>query len=140
VQGQSGVDGGPKGSHYTAFLGLGKRWCYINRWNAGMWYEYNKGAKRGLNFYEELPKSFPESNLGAVLIGDEFIFGKLSIIGNVGYYLFKGSGKGFFEQAGAQYILYTFNKEKQKQLYTGIILKESNFDAEYFEWHVGFRF
>lgn len=133
--------GGPKSPYYIMYFGINKRWCYNNRWTAGLWYQYDKGYNHQLQFYEERSDISNFTNTAAIVLGDEFIFGKFSLTGCLGYYVFENGGsQHVFQSLGAQYILWRYNRVKQNEIYTGIQLKTHYGVAEYFETMIGIRF
>jgi hypothetical protein len=132
--------GGPKSPYYITYAGIDKRWCYKNRWQLGLWYEYNKGAKLNANYYEDNNNAVALSNKAALVIGDEFILGKMSFGGSFGYYVYRGmGGESVFQSLHINYVLWSWNKEKMNQIYCGVKLKTYLGVAEYFETYVGCR-
>jgi hypothetical protein len=135
------LNGGPKSPYHITYFGINKRWCYNNRWSIGLWYQYDKGYKHQLEFHEERSDVADFTNTAAVALGDDFIFGKLSLTGSLGYFILnkKGSQKTF-QTLGVQYVLWRYNKVKQNEIFAGLQLKTHLGQAEYFETILGFRF
>ncbi len=134
------VIGGPKDPYYTVYLGIDKRWCYKNRWQFGLWYQYDKGVHDAMNFYETRSDIATFTNKVGLIFGDEFIFGKMSFGGSFGYYLYNGqNGAGIFQNLHINYILWSWNQEKMLQIYCGVKLKTYLGQAEYFETYIGWR-
>jgi hypothetical protein len=132
--------GGPKMPYYVALLSIDKRWCYSNRWKAGLWYEYNKGAYLNANYYEPNDNASAVANKVAVVLSDEFVLGKMSFGGSFGYYLYRGKGgEEMFQNLHINYVLWSWNKEKMRQIYCGAQLKTYLGVAEYFETYIGCR-
>ncbi|MEN9523039.1 MAG: hypothetical protein RL065_1416 [Bacteroidota bacterium] len=135
------LSGGPKNPYFITYFGIHKRWCYNNRWSLGLWYQYDKGYKHQLQFYEERSDIANFTNKAAMVIGDEFIFGKLSLTGCLGYYLYENGGnQKLFQSLGVQYVLWRYNSIKQNDIYVGVQMKTHYGVAEYFETMVGIRF
>ena len=132
--------GGPKMPYYVALLSIDKRWCYSNRWKVGIWYEYNRGAYLNANFYEPNNNASAVANKAAVVLSEEFILGKMSMGGAFGDYLYRGmGGESMFQNLHINYVLWSWNKVKMRQIYCGIQLKTYLGVAEYFETYIGCR-
>ena len=75
-----------------------------------------------------------------MVLGDEFIFGKMSFGGSFGYYVYNGNGGGgMFQNLHINYVLWSWNKQKMNQIYCGVQLKTYLGQAEYFETYIGCR-
>jgi hypothetical protein len=141
AQNENQIDGGPKNTYQIAYAGIQKRWCYNNRWTLGAWYQFDKGYQHLLELDEDKSDVANFTNSAAIVLGDEFIFGKFSLTGSMGYYLYNNGGsKKLFQSIGAQYVLWQFNHAKQNEIYTGLQLKTNLGQAEYFETMIGIRF
>ena len=137
---ESGQDGGPKNPYYTMYAGVDKRWCYGNRWQLGLWYQYDKGLDNTLNFYEPNSDAATMTKKLSAVIGDEFIIGKMSFGASLGVYIYNGgNAAGTSQNLHINYVLWSWNKEKMNQIYCGVQLKSNLAVAEYFETYIGCR-
>jgi len=129
--------GGPKYPVYMAALSVGRRLSHINRIYLGFYMAYYSPAYEFMimqEIYEEDNQRIKATRIG-IEIEDEFIFGRIAISGQFGYYLHNKFLKfsNVYNRLGVLY--YYMNKH----MFSGIYLKSHKSVADYLEFTVGCR-
>lgn len=147
VQARLGISGresfSPDGPMYlNPILSLfaSKRYLSRNKLLVGLDYSYHNDVYAFLRVNEiEIGKERQNSWRSAVIVGNEFLFGKVGILLQMGFYLKNHylAGEFFYQKLGGN--LYLLQKEQGllKEVSTSIILKTHMFEAELVEVGIG---
>jgi len=78
----------------------------------------------------------------ALVLGEEFIFRKIGLVGQLGLYLYSPVVKiaPFYERIGVQYYFFNPYEKQRMQIFTAFYLKAHYFQADYLELVMGVVF
>lgn len=135
--------GNPVEPAYIGAISVSRRWKCKNKMFAGIDAAYHKDVYAFLiNYGVEYGREKQHSWDGGIFIGNEFVVGRVGILGIVGTY-YRQTFLDFdpiYEKLGLKY--YICNKEKGvvKEIYLSAMLNTHGVVAEYSEFGLGFAF
>ncbi len=137
------AEGNPVRAAYIGAVSVSRRWKGQNKVFAGIDAAYHKDVyafliNYGVNYGEEKQNSWD----GGVFIGNEFMVGRVGILGMVGGY-YKQTFLAFvpvYEKLGIKYYLLSREKGPAKELYLSAMLNTHGIVAEYAEFGIGAAF
>ena len=138
-----GRPGGPNYLVKLANLGMAYRISTVNQFLLELAYEYHTATYHfGLQVYafENKKEARQGATRYALVIGDEFLFGRIAVNGKVGFYLSSKSydlPKKYYAKIGARYSIPIF---KKREAFLAIYLKSHLQVAEYISLESGIRF
>ncbi len=140
---EAGYTDGPSYPIYLASVYASRRWRGKNKMFAGIDYSYHKKIEAFLKNNEIFPgEEKKHSYKSAVFVGNEFMFGRVGILLQVGYYIKDAALKldPYYEKLGGN--LYLVQKEKGilKETFLSILLKTHKTQAELVEVGLGVGF
>ncbi len=134
---------GPTFPVYLATLYTSKRWHEKNKAYFGVDYSYYESIYTYQRTHEINPGHEAEhSYKAALLAGNEFLFGRVGIILQVGYYIVGSEMRmdKYYEKIGGHYYIVQKEKGPIKELYLTGFLKTHKTIAELAEFGLGFGF
>lgn len=138
-----GLADGPLFPVYLGSLYVSKRYGSRNKAFIGVDYSYHQHVYVFLRNNEIVPgKERANSWKSAVFVGNEFLFGRVGIMLQVGWYLRQAMLKQdkYYEKLGGNLYLVQREKGLLKELYTSVLLKTHKTQAELVEIGVGAGF
>lgn len=140
---EKGFADGPKYPVYTASLWGKYRYNNVQNAFLGLEYTYNKATAAFIHSLEE-----PIGEHGNIpyqlstFVGNEFLFGRLGITVQMGYYLkkYQGLNSSFYQRLGGNYYLIQKDQGLLKELFLSLHLKTHQFTAEFCDFGLGFSF
>lgn len=134
---------GPTYPVYLTSLYASRRWKGKNKMYAGLDYSYHEAIYAFQRNHEAAPGQ--EKNNAykvAVIAGNEFLFGRVGIILQVGYYLKEAALKQdkYYQKIGGHYYLVQKEKGPIKEFFLTGFLKTHKSVAELAEFGLGFGF
>lgn len=140
---QAGYTDGPMYPIYLASAYVSRRWLSKNKMFAGIDYSYHSNVYAFLRnnvIYTGDEKS--KSWKSAVFVGNEFLFGHVGIMLQVGYYIKQAELKldPYYEKIGGNLYLVQREKGPLKELCLSALLKVHQTQAELAEVGIGFGF
>lgn len=140
---ESGFADGPLYPVYLASVYASKRYMSKNKAFAGVDYSYHSNIYAFMRNNEIMQgKEKANSWKGSVFFGNEFIYGRIGILMQVGIYFKQAVLKqdAYYEKLGANLYLIQSEKGILKELYTCALLKTHKADAELVEVGLGVGF
>jgi len=139
---ESGSADGPLYPAYMTTLYASRRYNSQNKILAGIDYSYHTSAYA---FYRnnEIHRGHEAANSWrtALFIGHEWLFGRMAVIAQWGFYLREPiHDESFYQKIGYHYYLVRQEKGPLKELFLGILLKTHLSTAELVEYGVGVGF
>lgn len=134
---------GPTYPVYLTSLYVSRRWRGKNKMYAGLDYSYHEAIYAYQRNNEVNPgHEASQSYKAAVIVGNEFMFGRVGIILQVGYYLKQAAIKQdiYYEKIGGHYYLVQKEKGPIKEFFLTGFLKTHKSVAELAEFGFGFGF
>jgi hypothetical protein len=136
----------PGGPLYPVYVGTGyvsRRWLSKNKMFAGMDYSYHKDIYsflRNNGFYPGTEAQ--HSYKSAVIIGNEFLLGRVGAVLQVGVYIKQAALKQdpYYEKIGGNYYLVKKERGPVKELFLSAFLKTHKIVAEFGEVGIGVGF
>jgi hypothetical protein len=131
---------GPMYPIYLASVYASKRWKSKNKMFIGMDYSYHKDIEAFLKNNEIEPgQEKQQSWKSAVFVGNEFLFGRVGVMLQVGYYVKQAVLKldPYYEKLGCNFYIVQKEKGPVKELFLSILLKTHKTQAELAELGVG---
>jgi len=139
---ESGNGDGPLLPIYLASVYASKRYLGKNKAFAGIDYSYHSDVYAFMRNNEVMPgQEKNKSWKSAVFVGNEFLFGHVGIVLQLGYYIKRGLyPDAYYEKLGGN--VYILQKEKGvlKELFASCLLKAHKTDAELVELGLGVGF
>ena len=136
----------PGGPHYPVYLASGyasRRWKSKNKMFLGLDYSYHSDVSAFLKSIEVYPgKEAQHSWKSAVFFGNEFLFGRLGIVMQVGVYIKQAEliQDPYYEKIGGHYYLLQKEHGPLKEFFISAFLKTHKTVAELGEFGFGFGF
>jgi hypothetical protein len=138
---ESGSANGPLYPVYMGAIFASKRWHSKNKMFIGLDYSYHTSIEAFLKNNEIYPgDEKAHSWKSAVFVGNEFLFGKVGIVLQVGYYLKEATLRQdpYYEKLGGNFYLVQKEKGFLKELFLSALLKTHKTQAELAEIGIGF--
>ena len=138
--------GAPDGPLFPIYIGSvfgGRRWRGFNRWFVGADASYHTRIEAFLKNNEiAAGDEGTAAWKGAVFGGNEFLFGRTSVIAQVGVYVREAYLKldPFYQKVGGHYYILQREKGEACDAFIGIFLKTHKSQAEFFEFGAGLGF
>lgn len=140
---ESGNTDGPIYVGHLASLYASRRYAGKNKLLAGIDYSYHPSIyafqrNNEINIGRERANSWKS----AVFVGHEWLFGRMSVMTQVGYYIKDAVLRHdrFYEKIGYNYYLVRREHGTLKELCLTVLLKTHKADAELVEWGIGVGF
>ncbi|MBS1588289.1 MAG: acyloxyacyl hydrolase [Bacteroidetes bacterium] len=136
----------PDGALYPVYIAsayVSKRYHNLNKIFAGIDYSYHEAIYAFLRNNEVAPGHEKDlSWKSALFVGNEFLFGRIGILLQFGWYLRRSAlpNSPYYEKLGANVYLLQQEKGLMKEATLGIFLKAHNAQAEFAEIGLGFAF
>jgi Lipid A 3-O-deacylase (PagL) len=137
------TSGGPDYPVYIAAAYASRRWSNVCRYFAGMDYYYHDEIYQYLRFNGLEPGHEAQNSWqSALFAGNEFIFGRMSIIVQMGAYLHQTYVKQdpVYEKVGGQYYFVQREKGPVREVFMSVCLKTHETVAELVEAGFGIGF
>lgn len=151
-----GPTNGPYYPVYLAGFYLNKRVSAINRLHVGVEGYYNSGYRQYLESQNppELEANFIHASVLMVMVGNEFLIGRMGLVTQLGYNLHNPFLKYYAEQNeevstlkvymparfGVKYYLWDAFGTKNSNAYIGMFVKSNVGQADFTEFSLGYRF
>ena len=140
---EKGFADGPKYPVYTASLWGRYQYNNVQKAILGLEYTYNNATAAFIHSLEE-----PVGKNGNIpyqvsgFLGNEFLFGRLGVSVQVGYYLkkYQGLNSSFYQRLGGNYYFIQKEQGLFKELFLSLHLKTHQFTAEFCDLGLGFSF
>ncbi len=139
----SGSGGGPVYPVYLSSLYMSKRYHTNNKFFAGVDYSYHHDIYAFLKNYDLTPgKERQQSWKSAIFVGNEFIFGHVGLLLQVGVYTHEAYLKldPYYEKFGMNWYLLQREKGFLKEIFIATLLKTHLTQAELAELGLGIGF
>jgi Lipid A 3-O-deacylase (PagL) len=138
------VPGGPKFAHYVGSIAYARYTSKVNKVYGGFCIGYDDALYHDLH-YKEFGKGQNQHWLAtnmSVFIGDEMLFGKVSLFAQLGYYVYYPIEKpdNFYAKLGANYYFASWGHERSHKSFIGVNLKNHKAVAAMLEFGGGVVF
>jgi lipid A 3-O-deacylase PagL len=125
---------------YMGALYASKRWQSKNKFYGGIDYAFHNDVLAFMRYYDvDHNHQRPESWDGAIFAGNEFLVGRLGLVGQFGYYYHQTYLKfdPVYEKIGANFYLFKTEHGLVKETFVSSMLLTHGFVAELIEFGVG---
>ena len=140
---ESGAAYGPLYKVYLGSVYASRRYRGKNKYFGGIDYSYHQDIYAFERNNEINPGTEKQHAWkSAIFVGDEFMVGRVGILGQMGVYVKEAVLKQdpYYEKLGANFYIIQREHGPIKEMFTGILLKTHKFVAELAEIEVGFGF
>lgn len=137
---ESGSANGPLYPIYMGAVFASKRWRSKNKMYAGVDYSYHTNIEAFLKNNEIYPgEEKSNSWKSAVFVGNEFLFGRVGIVLQVGYYIKQAylHLDPYYQKLGGNFYIVQQEKGPVKELFFSALLKTHKTQAELAEIGIG---
>lgn len=140
---EKGPADGPTYLTYIAHLGIAKRYASKNKVYAGVDAHFHDVVYQ-YNIYHQIPtpNAFRSAGQLALFVGHEFVFGRVGVIGQVGYYFLPYTTQTIrlYQKIGGHYYFVKKEHGLIKEVFASALLKTHLSVAELFEMGLGISF
>lgn len=140
---ERGPADGPTYLTYIAQAGIAKRYASKNKVYAGLDVHYHTSVYQ-YNVYQRIatPNAFRSAGQLALFVGHEFVFGRVGVVGQLGYYVlpYTTQNAKLYQKLGGNYYFIKREKGLLKEVYASALLKTHLSVAELFEMGFGISF
>lgn len=140
---QAGFTDGPMYPIYIGSVYVSRRWLSKNKMFLGIDYSYHTNIYAFLRNNElDVGEEAKNSSKSAIFVGNEFLFGRVGIMLQVGYYIKQAALRldPYYEKLGGNLYLVQNEKGPLKEMFVSVLLKTHKTQAELAELGIGFGF
>lgn len=140
---EMGTTDGPLYPVYIASAYVSRRWRSKNKMFAGIDYSYHRKIEAFLKNNEIFPgEEKAHSWKSAVFAGNEFLFGRVGVLLQAGYYIKDAalSIAPYYEKLGGNFYIIQKEQGPVKEMCISVLLKAHKTEAELAELGIGFGF